>query len=494
MQSTQPFMVDCRERLPALIPSSPPRNGTRAVRLASGYLLVCCAMMGLARADDPAGKPVEPAAAPVSFHRQVMPILQRHCQGCHQPAKAQGKLDLTAFEAMSKGGQNGAMWEAGKPEESLLIDQISGEKPLMPPNAPALAAGDVELIRRWIAEGARDDTPTAAKDVIDAEHPPIYALPPLVTALAYSPDGQYLAVSGYREVLIHKADGSGLVKRLVGQSQRVESLVFSPDGGLLAVVGGSPGRFGEVQFWATREWGLKLAVRATYDTLYGGAFTPDGERFAFGGADNSARVIQVKDGKQTLKIDHHADWVFSTAYTQDGKHLITLGRDGAIKLTEHATGSFIDDIGKNYGELKVLARHPKEDRVLIGGDERVPRLYQVVLKRQRDFGNTDFNLLRAFETQPAGTITAVAFSPDGTRVAVGSSSGDVPIYKVEDGSRLATLSGWKGGVYAVAFAPDGARVALGGYDGQVRLFDVADGKLVKAFVPVPLQAASTAAR
>ena len=68
-----------------------------------------------------------------------------------------------------------------------------------------------------------------------------------------------------------------------------------------------------------------------------------------------------RTARRSLKIDHHSDWVFGTAFSLDGKHLITLGRDGSIKLTEAGTGSFIDDIGKNYGELKVLARHPKED-------------------------------------------------------------------------------------------------------------------------------------
>ncbi len=436
-------------------------------------------------------KPADDPAAPVSFAKQVMPILQRKCQGCHQPAKAKGKLVLTSYEALKAGGESGAGFEAGKPGDSLLVENISGVKPLMPPSGTTMTPAEVATVTRWVAQGSGDDTPPLAKDAIDAAHPPVYAAAPLITALAFAPDGQTLAVTGYREVLIHKADGSGLVARLIGQAQRIESLTFSPDGTLLAAVGGSPGRFGEVQFWDAKTNALRSAIRSTYDTLYGGAFTPDGKRFAFGCADNSARVVEVAAGTESLKIDHHSDWVFSTAFSIDGKHLITLGRDGSIKLTEAGTGSFIDDIGKNYGELKVLARHPKANKVAIGGDERIPRLYQVFRTQTRDMNYTDFNLLKAFEIQP-GPIAAIAIGPDGGTLAVGGSGGEVRLYNVADAARKATLKGHAGGIYALAFSPDGSRVATGGFDGNVRIFDAATGQQAASFVPVPVEGSKVA--
>ena len=452
-----------------------------------GLFLLAFVALSPATPDDKAKAAPIDLNAPVSFAKQVMPILQRKCQGCHQPAKAQGKLDLTSFETLKKGGKTGAGFETGKPSESTLVEQVEGPKPIMPPVGPAMTTEEVELVTRWIAQGAKDDTPPTAKDTIDADHPPVYSAPPLTTALAYAPDGQTLAISGYREVLIHKADGSGLLKRLVGQSQRIETLTYSPDGAILASVGGSPGRFGEVQFWDAKTYKLNNAVRTSYDTLYGGAFSPDGKKFAFGCADNTARIVNVEDGKETLRVEQHSDWVFATAFSVEGKHLITLSRDGSIKLIEVATGSFIDDVGKNYGELKVLARHPKAEQLVIGGDERVPRVYKIFRTQARDMNYTDFNLLKAFETLPGGPISAVAFSPDGARIAVGGTTGEVRLYDATNGSRKATLGGIKGSIYAIAFAPDGKRVAVGGFDGNVRVYDSSDGKLVTSFVPVPFQ-------
>src|SRR5947209_8347988 len=66
----------------------------------------------------------EPAA--VSFHRQVRPIFQRRCQGCHQPANLGGKLLLTSYAGVTKGGDHGPAIQRGKPNASLIVQYVSG--------------------------------------------------------------------------------------------------------------------------------------------------------------------------------------------------------------------------------------------------------------------------------------------------------------------------------------------------------------------------------
>jgi hypothetical protein len=82
------------------------------------------------------------------------------------------------------------------------------------------------MFNKWIAEGGLDDTPEGARDKLVAGKAASYQVAPLITAMAYSPDGTQLAVSGYREVLLHQADGGGLIARLLGVSDRVQSIVF----------------------------------------------------------------------------------------------------------------------------------------------------------------------------------------------------------------------------------------------------------------------------
>jgi mono/diheme cytochrome c family protein len=448
-----------------------------------------------ARAADETAKP-----APVSFYRQVRPILQRSCTGCHQPAKAGGKLILTTFAATKAGGEQGVAFEPGKPEESLLVEVISGDKPSMPKNAPPLAKEQVELISRWVQEGGVDDTPAEVDDTISPERPPVYHSAPVISAVAWSPDGQLLAISGFREILLHKADGSGLAGRLIGRSQYITSLAFSPDGKLLAATGGNPALFGEVQFWNVAEKKLERSATLTSDTLFGGRFNNDGTLFALGGADNSARIFRVADAEQILKFDAHADWVLGTAFSVDSKHMITISRDRSMKLSIVESGQFVDNItsitpGALKGGLQALRRHPTKDELLIGGADGEPKLYKMIRTQARVIGD-DFNRLRSYPVMK-GRIVALDFNADGSKFVAGSSdgrTGQARIYGTSDGQLLFELAGHDRGVFSVAFSPDGKQVVTGSFDGHVRIFSVEDGTLVKDFVPVEVTPAVAAAK
>src|SRR5436309_1683130 len=169
-------------------------------------------------------------------------------------------------------------------------------------------------------------------------------LTPVIASLDYSPDGQFLAVAGFHEVLLCSADSGQLVARLVGLSERIQSVKFSPDGTQLAVTGGLPARMGEVQVWDVAKRTLKLSVPVTYDTVYGVSWSPDGSKIAFGCADNTVRAIDAKSGEQVLYQGSHNDWVLNTVFSKDGSHLVSIGRDRTAKLIEVATQRFVDNI------------------------------------------------------------------------------------------------------------------------------------------------------
>jgi WD40 repeat protein/mono/diheme cytochrome c family protein len=480
----------------------------------------------------------------VSYYRDVRPILQQHCQGCHQPAKPQGGYVMTGHaDLFKKGDKDKANVVAGKPNESGLVEQIvakPGKKPAMPKNKDPLSARDVEVIEKWIAQGAKDDTPTNAREVVDADHPPIYVQPPVITAVAYSPDGQWLAVSGHHEILLHKADGGGLAARLVGLSERVQSLAFSPDGKSLAMAGGSPGRFGEVQVWDVDRKKLRLSVPVTFDTLYGVSWSYNGSKIAFGCADNTLWAIDAKTGQQILFQGAHNDWVLGTVFAlprpagaelaalgvgsemallqvleRDSRYLVSISRDMSVKLTEVRTQRFIDNVtsitpGALKGGLMALARRPQPvlkhfrstaagtdqsekfyDEILVAGSDGTPRLYQMHRTKKRVIGD-DFNKLREFEPM-LGRTHSLAFNADGTLFAAGSSldgRGEVRVYQTDTGKLVSKLE--TGPVFTVAFDPKGKTVASAGFDGMVRLSDPQTGKVVKEFTPVPLNAAAKA--
>jgi WD40 repeat protein/mono/diheme cytochrome c family protein len=489
--------------------------------------------MAFALLPRSAARAADEAAAPekVSFYQKIRPILQARCHGCHQPAKPSGEYVMTAFEGLLKGGESeSAAVVPGKPEESNLVQMITpvDGKAEMPEGGEPLTGTEIALVVQWIREGATDDTPPGTEARYDREHPPTYVLPPVITSLDFSPDNSLLAVSGYHEVLVHRADGSALVARLVGLSERIESAVFSPDGKRLAVTGGRPARMGEVQIWNVQDQALTLSVPVTYDTVYGASWSPDGKYVAFGCSDNSVRAIDADTGQQVLLQRSPTDWTLDTVFSKDGSHLVSVGRDMTVKLIEFQTQRFVDNItsitpGALKGGIHAVDRHPTRDEIVVGGDDGVPRTYRLYRETARRIGD-DSNLLRRFPPLP-GRIFGIAVSHDGQYMAAGSSyerSGKVHVYaikydltvpeeikkiqsKTSDGRTteeraaldkyhesdvelVAEMAGQKGSVYAVAFRHDGSVVASGGFEGLVRLNDAKTGALIAEFAPVPLDA------
>ena len=121
----------------------------------------------------------------VSYFEDIRPLFQEKCQGCHQPAKSKGDYVMTDVAKLLSGGETGAAVVAHKPKESLLIEQITpvdGEVE-MPPKDDPFTVAQIAQIEKWIAEGAVDDTPANAKQRYDQDHPPVYAVPPVITSL-----------------------------------------------------------------------------------------------------------------------------------------------------------------------------------------------------------------------------------------------------------------------------------------------------------------------
>ena len=482
--------------------------------------------------QKPDGKP----GAKVSYYREVRPILQANCQGCHQPAKSKGGFVMTDFKKLLAGGETeGAAIVPNHPEQSAILKMITPQdgEVQMPKGKPPLLESEVALISAWIQQGAEDDTPTDAKRHFDADHPPVYSRAPVITSLDFSPDGKLLAVAGFHEVLLYQTNGMSLVGRLVGLSERVQSLRFSPDGQWLAVVGGDPARLGEVQVWDVAKRKLAASVPISYDTLYGVSWSHDSKLIAFGCADNTVRAIEASSGKQVMQMGSHSDWAMSTTFSIKGDHVISGGRDMSVKLTEIAEQRFVDNVtsitpGALKGGVLAVATHPKFEEMVAAGSDGLPKVYRIFREVKREISDDAQFIADLFPT--TGRVFSVRFSADGKRIAYGGGldragelvvcsydftnevpknlrdiMGKVPKtrsageqkqlddYKKEGIREIARVTVTNSEIYSVAFSPDGAKVAAGGSDGRVRIFNTTNGAVLKEFVSVPITKGALAA-
>src|SRR5207248_2825905 len=85
---------------------------------------------------------------------RVANVFERKCLRCHGQGKQEAKLSLATRVGALTGGESGPAITPGKPDESLLVEMISGEKPSMPSEGDPLSAEEVNQIRTWIAQGA----------------------------------------------------------------------------------------------------------------------------------------------------------------------------------------------------------------------------------------------------------------------------------------------------------------------------------------------------
>ena len=239
-----------------------------------------------------------------------------------------------------------------------------------------------------------------------------------IMTVAFSPNGQTL-VSGNWDAAVRLWDPStGEIKKtLIGHSDGIESIVFSPDGATLA----SGSADGTIRLWDTSTGTLKRTLTGQ-GRMRSVAFSPDGATLASGSSDHTIQLWNPDTGELKRTLTGHTDWVEGLAFSPDGNTLASGGggtRDRTLRLWNPHNGQEI----------------------------------------------------RKF-TGYTGQVSGIAFSPDGRLLASGSWGPKIRLWNTETGKDENALAGHTRGVISVAFSPDGRLLVSGGEDGTVRLWDV----------------------
>jgi WD40 repeat protein len=446
----------------------------------------------------------------VSFINDVAPILKENCFACHDSKKRKGKLDMTTYANLRKGGDKEDPITPGKPDESVIIDMITmKDVGRMPPKEAGdpLTKEQIGTIEQWIKEGAKlDNGITANADLWrelrirwkPPDPPAAYKFPVNVNALVFTPDNQKLVVGGYHELTVWNPAEGKLEKRIYTRAERAYAMVFLPDS-KLAVAGGRPGQQGDLRIYDINANSAKMMgdvavldgvndktvmlkeLLETDDSVLCLALSDDGKKLAAGGCDRLVRVWDISGGFANAKleqtIENHADWVFGVVFSPDGQNLLTASRDKTAKVWDlKAKESALTFPGHQNGVYGVAVRADGKVGFSVGEDNQ--------LRMWNSTGDGKQVRILGGHTKPVFKI-AQHNDPKKPLLATCSADGTVRLWNPQTGQILRTLTGHTDWVYAVAISPDGNQVAAGGWNGEVRVWNVADGKEVKAFNASP---------
>jgi RNA polymerase sigma factor (sigma-70 family) len=276
----------------------------------------------------------------------------------------------------------------------------------------------------------------------------------------------------------------------------VLAVAFSRDGQML-ITGGGPGDH-LVHLWDVNTGREIRSLPGHVWRVNAVALSPDGRTLASGGAD--VILSDLRTGKELRRLKGDDREIQALAFAPDGKTLASTSRASrevdrksggpprkqlppAISLWDVASGKELRRLAGHQGDALALAFSPDGKRLASGGEDRTIRLWHTATGKE-------VRRLRGHQT----AVSSLAFSPDGKTLASGGSWGDphVRLWAAATGKELRRFKAHPTMIASLVFTRDGKALATGGDDPFVRLWDAATGKELRRFAGHQKEVASLA--
>jgi WD40 repeat protein/transcriptional regulator with XRE-family HTH domain len=274
-----------------------------------------------------------------------------------------------------------------------------------------------------------------------------------LSGLVWSSDGRYLAAGELDrtfwvwDVAQHKQRTA-----FYGRMVPVRALAFSPDGSTLSIADEDGGMqsMDMTTGQCIRNW--QGFARTVSDV----AWSANSTQIAGGGGDRLVTIWDVARHEPLQLLRGHKAFIWGIAWSPDGRWLATCSEDNTIRIWDVATAAtdrVVTDPALVDTQLFATAWSPDSERLAVATHRQGVFVYDRPTRTLQRVGH--------FAAPPR--IRRVAWSPDARYLAAAGEGGHILVWNSRDYSLCATLEGQRGMVVALAWSPDGTRLASGSW-------------------------------
>ncbi|MBP5974431.1 hypothetical protein HW132_17255, partial [Brasilonema sp. CT11] len=204
------------------------------------------------------------------------------------------------------------------------------------------------------------------------------------------------------------------------------------------------------------------------NAVYSTSFSPDGKILATASRDKTVKLWDTATLKEIKTLSGHTDAVVGTSFSPDGKILATASADKTVKLWDTATLKEIKTLSGHTNAVYSTSFSPDGKILATASRDKTVKLW-------------DTATLKEIKTLSGHTnaVYGTSFSPDGKILATASGDNTVKLWDTATLKEIKTLTGHTAAVWSTSFSPDSKMLATASYDNTVKLWDTATLKEIK---------------